>query len=325
MLTRRDVARLTAGAGAALVAGCDSAATGEYPSQDITLIIPYGPGGGFDSFARTCAPAMAKNLPRRVNIVPINLPTFGGGKAMAQLYRARPDGHTIGLFGIPGSHILQHQQNARDFDLNKFTWLGILGPSDHYALAVRADSPIRSLEDLQRLSEMREVKFTATGPDGTSYLANVIGARVLSIRPRFITGYAGSNEYIVAAMRGDGDAVVAAIAPLRPFHESGRMRILVSFEPKSTTEGVPDATSLGKPELAQITIDRMLAAPPALPPQIKTILANAIDRAVRAPEVLAWAKTQNIDWIPHPPGSADAVFQAQTAFFEKWKHVLPPV
>ena len=321
-LTRRDFA-LLAGAGSLAATGSLAAATAPFPQKNITLIIPYGPGGGFDSFARAVAPQMQKYLPRPVNVIPLNLPGGGGGRGMAQLYRTRPDGHTIGMFPIPGAMILQEQQKSRDFDLTKFTWLGSLGPSDNYALAVSANSPVRSVADLQKLSATREVKFTATGPDGTSYLASVIGAQVLGIRPRFITGYAGSNDYIVATMRGDGDAVVAAVSSLRPFHESRQMRIIASFEARSTIPGVPGAAELGKPDLALVTIDRMVAAPPGLPPAIRTILTNAIDRAVRDPAVLAWAKSQRIPWTPHSPGAADGIFRTQAAFFEKWKHYLP--
>ena len=320
-LTRREFGLATAG----LTLGAAPAFSAEqaFPQKNITLLIPYGPGGGFDSFARAVSPAMEKYLPRKVHIVPYNLPTGGGGKAIAQLYRTRPDGHTIGLFAIPGALILQEQQKARAFDLRKFTWLGTLGSSDNYAIGVRAASPIKSVADLQALSKQREVKFTSTGPDGTAYLASVISTRLLGIRTRFILGYAGSNDYIVAAMRGDGDAVVAAFTSLKQFHEAGSIRIIASFEAKSSLPGIPGATELGRPELAQMTIDRMMAAPPGLPEGLKAILTGAIDKAVRDPAVLAWAKSNRIPWVPHPPGQAEATFKAQAAFFEKWKSYLP--
>lgn len=320
-LTRRDFA--LGAAGLTLGSASSFAAVPVFPQKNITLLLPYGPGGGFDSFARAVSPVMENYLPRKVHIVPYNLPTGGGGKAIAQLYRTRPDGYTIGLFPIPGALILQQQQRARVFDLHKFTWLGTLGSSDNYAIGVRAGSPIKSVADLQALSKQREVKFTSTGPDGTAYLASVISTQLLGIRTRFILGYTGSTDYIVAAMRGDGDAVVAAVTSLKQFHDTGSMRIIASFEAKSSIPGVPGAGELGKPDLAQITIDRMLAAPPGLPADLKAVLTGAIDKAVRDPTVLAWAKNNRIPWDPHPPGQADATFRSQAAFFEKWKRFLP--
>src|SRR5690606_37980511 len=127
-----------------------------------------------------------------------------GGKALIDMQRERPDGYTIGVFPIPGALILQEQLRGR-FNLHEFSWLGSIGPGDTYALGVASTSDIHSVDDLRALSRQRQVSFSATGPDGTSYMATVIAADLLNIDAKYITGYAGSADYIVAAIRGDGD------------------------------------------------------------------------------------------------------------------------
>jgi tripartite-type tricarboxylate transporter receptor subunit TctC len=315
---------LKASAGATFALGLPRSAhaAAAYPEDDITFIIPYGPGGGFDIFARAISPAMERHLPHPVNIVPMNIPTSGGGRALAQMQRTDPDGYTIGVFPIPGAFILQEQQNARSFNLHEFTWLGSIGPGDTYAIGVRSDSPIRSVADMQALSRTRQVSFTCTGPDGTSYMATVIACNLLGIDAKYITGYTGSSDYIVAAIRGDGDAVIAANSSLRRFQGDGGIRIIATLERDSTLPGVPDATALGQPDLGLITIERMVAAPPGLPPALRTILTGALDAAVRDPAVVAWAESINVPWAPNPPGQADAIFRQQAAFFERWKPLL---
>ena len=148
---------------------------------------------------------MEKYLPNKVNVVPLNVPAGGGAKGVSQLYRARPDGYTVGILNIPGLFILQARGGG--YDLNKFTWLAGLG-RDPYALAVPWNSPIKSVADLQALSATRPVKFTTTGPDGTAYGVTMIATELLGIRLQLITGYKGSSEYVAAAVRGDGDAVI---------------------------------------------------------------------------------------------------------------------
>ena len=320
--TRRELLTASSGAGLALALPRRSYAASAYPEKNITFIIPYGAGGGFDIFARAIAPAMEKRLPHPVNIVPMNIPTGGGGRAMAQMQRTRPDGYTIGVFPIPGALILQEEQDARGFNLYEFTWLGSIGPGDTYAIGVRADSPIRSVADMQELSKTRQVSFTCTGPDGTSYLASVIACNLLGINAKYITGYAGSNDYIVAAMRGDGDAVIAANTSLRRFQGPDGIRIIATLEKESTLPGIPDATDLGQPDLGLITIERMVAGPPGLPADLKAILTNALDEAVRDPHIAAWATSIGVPWAPNPPGRADAIFREQAAFFEQWKGLL---
>jgi len=321
IITRRELLKSSGAAGLAFAMADRARAASAYPERNITFVVPYGPGGGFDIFARAISPVMERYLPNPVNIIPMNVPTGGGGKALIDMQRARPDGYTIGVFPVPGALILQEQQNGR-FNLHEFSWLGSIGPGDTYAIGVRDDSPIRTVADMQELSRTREISFTATGLDGTSYMATVIACHLLGINSKYIVGYGGSNDYIVAAIRGDGDAAIAANSSLRRYQGEGGIRIIATFERESTLPGVPDATALGQPELAQITIERMVGGPPGLPAEIRTLLTSALDQAVRDPEVVAWAESIGVPWAPNPPGQADRIFREQAAFFEKWKTVL---
>ena len=191
-----------------------SASAGGFPERDITFIIPNQVGGGFDAYVRAIAPVMEKYLPNKVNVVPLNVPAGGGAKGVNQLYRARPDGYTIGILNIPGLFILQARGGG--YDLNKFTWLAGLG-RDPYGLAVPWNSPIKSVADLKALSATRPVKFTTTGPDGTAYGVTMVATELLGIKLQLITGYKGSSEYVAAAVRGDGDAVITNLPILERF------------------------------------------------------------------------------------------------------------
>lgn len=98
-----------------------------YPSRTISFIIPFAPGGGFDVYVRVVAPVMEQHLPRMVSIAPLNIAAGGGARGIAQLYRAKPDGYSIGIFNIPGLFILQQQQGTAAFDLARVTWIGAIG------------------------------------------------------------------------------------------------------------------------------------------------------------------------------------------------------
>ena len=321
IITRRELLKASGTAGLALAMAGNARAASAYPERNISFVVPYGPGGGFDTFVRVISPVMERYLPNPVNIIPMNVPTGGGGKALIDMQRTRPDGYTIGVFPIPGALIMQEQQNGR-FNLHEFSWLGSIGPGDTYAIGVATTSNIHSVEDLRALSRERQVSFTATGPDGTSYMATVIACNLLEIDSKYITGYAGSADYIVGTIRGDGDAVVAANSSLRRYQGEGGIRIIATFERESTLPGVPDAIALGQPELAQTIIERMVAGPPGLPQDIRQTLTDALDDAVRDPEVAAWAESVDVPWTPNPRGSADRTFAELAAFFEKWKGVL---
>ncbi len=317
--SRRDFLIATGITGLAMSLPRRAAAAG-FPQKDIAFLIPDGAGGGFDSYVRGLSPAIEKALPAKVNVVPTNVPGAGGARAATELYRAKPDGATIGIFNVPGIYI-QRSRGAAGFELDKFTWLGRVG-EDHYGLAVGQNSPIQSVADLQALSKQRQVKFTSTGPAGTAYSATQIAAHLLGLNAQLITGYKGSSEYVVAAIRGDGDAVITALPVLRRLAAGKSLRILATFETKGSIPGVADATTLGQPELAQITLERLVAAPPGLPADIKSVLTSALAAAMKDPAVTEWAQKADADLAPATPDQAAEILRSQSAFMDKWKKYL---
>lgn len=320
-LTRRNVLR-AAGIAASALAFARTGRAAAWPENDVAFIIPDAPGGGFDSTVRALAPVLEKYLPEKVNVVPTNVVGGGGNRAAAQLYRAKPDGYNIGIFNIPGLFIAQ-QQGEAGYDLAKFTWLGRVG-QDIYALGVGANSPLKSIADMKALAQTRPVKFTSTGAAGTAYAATQIATSLLGIKAQIITGYKGSSEYALAAIRGDGDAVITTMALLQRLRASGDLRILATFEPHGSIQGADDATTLQQPELARITLERLIAAPPGLPGAVKTALAAALGKALRDPQMVDWAKQAGINLAPETPDQAAATLADQAKFFTKWKSVLVP-
>ena len=321
--TRRDV--LISSAAAAPLLACPpfaAAAAPAFPARNIQFIIPYAAGGGFDSFVRYVSPVMESYLPNRVSIVPINVTAASGNRGIGQLYRARPDGHTIGIFDIPGMFIQQAIQGNSAYDLAKFSWIGCMGEGERYLVGVGQNSPLKSFADLVALSRQRPVKFSVTGMEGTAAAACVIGTELLGIRRQLITGYKGSADFIVAAIRGDSDAVISATATMLRYAKGGHLRILASFETKTSIPGIPDATALGRPELNDISLERPVAAPPGTPPEIQNILSVALARAESDPKVVAWAKENDIIMRSKTPAETAALIARQRAFFERWRKYL---
>src|SRR5215471_3247142 len=322
-LTRRD---LVVSAGVAAPAlfiprGAD-AATADFPARPIRFIIPYAPGGGFDVYVRVIGPIMEGFLPKRAAIVPVNVAGGGGARGIAQLYRAKPDGYTLGIFNIPGVFILQQQQGGSAYDLAKFSWVGAMGEGEHYVIAVGANSPLKSFADLKALSQQRPVKFSVTGPEGTAYAATMIGTRLLNIRTQLISGYKGSADYVIAAMRGDADAVIAGLPTAMRFVRGNSIRLLASFEKTSSFKGVPGATELGQSDLDQITIERVVGAPPGLPADIQAALSAALAKAVVDPKVIAWAKDNDVVMKAKSPTETASLVAQQRVFFDRWKQYL---
>lgn len=277
-------------------------ALAEWPQDEaIKFIIPYSPGGGFDTYVRTLAPALERELGEGAQVVPENVPGAGGNKGSALVTRAEPDGYTIGIFNIPGLTVAQLRGDELSFDPSSITWLANLGTA-RYGIAVAADSELQTVEDLCSLEQ--PAKLAQTGPTSSGYVTAKIAFEIMACPYEIITGYQGSSEAFVAVMRGEVEGSVRPIGSTMKYLESGDMRMVVTFEEESSLEGVESAVEAGHPDLARLGLERMVGGPPGLPEDIVERLSQAIVNAAQSPEMREWAKSTNnpLD----PVGSADA-------------------
>ena len=72
----------------------------DFPQKNITWIVPFGPGGGYDTYSRAVAKVMPKYLPKNIDIIIRNIPGAGTMKATLILNRSKPDGYTLGILDI---------------------------------------------------------------------------------------------------------------------------------------------------------------------------------------------------------------------------------
>jgi tripartite-type tricarboxylate transporter receptor subunit TctC len=134
-------------------AGADSVAD-FYRGKDLTIVVGYGPGGGYDLFARLLARHLGKYIPGNPNVIVQNMPGAGSLRATNYLYNVAPkDGTTIGILAsdMPLLGLLD-RNSAVQFDPRKFTWLGSSSrlANDAYVLIVRKDAPVKTIEDARR-------------------------------------------------------------------------------------------------------------------------------------------------------------------------------
>lgn len=293
------------------------AAAAGFPEKNIEFIIPFGPGGGFDRTVRIVSPVMEKILPNKVEVVPKNVPGAGGGKGLATVYRAKPDGYTLAIANMPGAAIPAISGDAVEYDINKFTWIARLA-TEEYILAVSAKSSIKTIEDIQKLG--RPLKIPSTDFGSTAYAASEIFGQELKFPIQHLTGYKGTNDYIVAVIRGDGEATVAPVATLKQFIQSGDMRAVFSTEKKSTIPGVKTIGELGYPGLTGLGVERFVVGPPGMPAELVKLLSDSFMKAVASPEAQAHAETEG--FAPLPADKAKASADSTLALYSKYKAAL---
>jgi tripartite-type tricarboxylate transporter receptor subunit TctC len=258
-----------------------------YAGKSISLLIGFGPGGGYDAYARVLAHHLGRHIPGNPTIVPQNMPGAGGLAAANFLYNvARADGFTLSMFGpFNALEPLFGNPSAR-FDPAKLTWIGKMDV-DAGACGAWRTAGIERFSDLQKT----EVTFGSSGRASTTTqqvlaLKNMLGAKV-----KIVQGYKGSADIVLAMRRGEvgamcGIAASTVLVQLRDDIENGDLRIFVQFGRKNAPEfGVAEniyelLSSNEDRQVAQIIFrpnefGKPIAASPGLPAERARALRDA--------------------------------------------------
>ncbi len=259
----------------------------DFPSKNIRWIVPYTPGGGFDTYSRAISQTMKKYLPENVNVIVINKPGAGGQVAASMLYKTRPDGHTIGILPMPGLFVPQmfHKTN---YDVKEMNWLGTV-LNEPMVFALSNSSALKTLEDIRKADVVRIAGTGFTGPE----IVAPVTMEILKVKVKFITGHNSSQEAFLAAMRGDADGTVFSYGSTRQYLSSDKFKgILLIGTDKRSEEfpDVPTALELGYPQLEDLGAWRVMAAPPKLPKDRYQYLNDILLKSMNDPEFVAWAK-----------------------------------
>jgi tripartite-type tricarboxylate transporter receptor subunit TctC len=290
----------------------------ELGGNNISIVIPYRPGGGFDRAVRIFAPYFARQIGDDIRILPRNVPGAGGRRGATTVYRATPDGTTLGIFNLPGFVLPEILGEKVDYDLRELSWIGRLESQD-YVLLVPSGSKLYSIEDLHG---EREIAFLSTGYGSTVMAASQIAAHGLGLMykdPIFLAGYTGTADYLVALMRGDGNVALAPVSSAATYIESGHLRPLATSGEDEDLDGVATFANLGLPELTALKVQRSIAGPPNMDLELLNRLRSAFNRAVSDPEFIAVARAARLDLRPLGGEQAAAEVAASFSYYERFR------
>ncbi len=289
-----------------------------YKGKTLELIVGYGPGGGYDVYARHLARHIIRFVPGRPSIVVRNMPGAGSLVAANHLFNAAPkDGTTFGIFSrdMALSAILKANRNIR-FEPRKFSWLGTPASSanDVYLTFARKNANVKNIKQIVGPgSDVLVIGGTGAGSAGNDWallLRDGLGMRI-----KLIPGYRDSSALFMAAERAeiDGRSLdYSAVRSSRPdwLRPESQMQVLLQFGRTTRHpdfKNVPLARDFADtPEkvalldLAELsnTLARPFAAPPEIPADRLAALRKAFDDMGRDPAYKAEGEKLRIDISP---------------------------
>jgi tripartite-type tricarboxylate transporter receptor subunit TctC len=220
-----------------------------------------------------------------MSVVVVNRPGAGSQIGMAQVARARPDGLTIGYGLWPQTTTLYLDASRQaGFTRESFTPLA-LHVTDPGAITVRADSPLRSLADMVAAARARpdDFRMSDNGILGHEHLASIRLQRLAGVSFNQVH-FNGAGPALTALLGGQTEAAIFAVGTASAQMRQGAVRALAVLAPTESPflPGVPTARAQGFDIVAGST--RAFVAPAGLPPEIRTRLTGALERAIKSPD-----------------------------------------
>ena len=277
----RKLALAAIAAGAALAVGHAAAA---WPERPVTLIVPWGAGGGTDATARIIGSLLEKELGQPVTVV--NRTGGSGVVGHQAISSAPPDGYTIGLITVEIG--MMHWQGLTDISGASYTPIGLVN-SDPAGLQVRADAPYKTVADLVAAVKANPGKFKAsgTGQGGIWHLAIAGMLKDLKVDPAAVpwvpsNGAAPGLQDLVA---GGVEIVPCSLPEARSLIDAGKVKSLaiMADAPAGLYPNVPTLKAATGSDW-KLGAWRGIAAPKGLPNDVRDKLVAAIRKIAASKE-----------------------------------------
>jgi len=202
----------------------------DFPTKAITMIVPFPPGGVADITARPVAEAMGRIL--RQPVIVENKAGAGGGVGMAYVAKARPDGYTV-LLALSSISIIPEADKvigrAPMFQLNQLVPIARF-TADPTVLAVRADSPYKSVADLVEAARKAPgtIPYGSSGNYGTMHVPVEMLGAAAGVKWLHIP-FTGAGPAVVALLGGNVEFISSGPSTVVQHVKAGKVRVLASW------------------------------------------------------------------------------------------------
>jgi len=306
---------------AGILAAASAAAQAPSPAfsaKTVTVIIGFGPGGGYDTWGRLVAGHIGAHLPGHPSVVAQNLPGGGSYRAASFMYHQAPkDGSTIALIARDAVLGPLTGESGALFDATKFSWLGTPATETNICIANHS-APVKTVHDLTEKELIVGDTGLGTGTDSYPKALNAI----LGFKFKLVGGYQSSADVFLAMERGEVQGFCESLDSVnarRPdWIPSGTVSVLFQggVKPNPQLPGVPFIVDLAQTPEDKAAIEflylgqgigRPFIAPPGVAPATLKVLRDAFDATMKDPAFIAEAAKRKYELSPETGAELEAL------------------
>jgi tripartite-type tricarboxylate transporter receptor subunit TctC len=283
--SRREVLIGGATAGAAAALGIASAAAQTWPARPVTVVCPWGAGGGTDATARIISAILEKELKQPFNVV--NRTGGSGVVGHSAIATATPDGYTLGMITVEIS--MMHWQGLTELKPDSYTPLALMN-EDPPGVQVNVASPYKSVKELAdaiKAAPSGKLKASGTGQGGIWHLALVGWLTAMGLKPDHVAwvpsnGAAPAMQDLAA---GGLDLVTCSVPEARALIDAGKARSLAVMAAERNP-AFKDVPTLKEAMGIDYTTGawRGIAGPKGIPADVASALTAALKKVNESAE-----------------------------------------
>jgi tripartite-type tricarboxylate transporter receptor subunit TctC len=276
-----------------------------YPDRPITFLFGWPAGGGNDITTRPLVQAASRALGQ-----PILIEYHPGGSsavAMGMLKSKKPDGYVLGHGSISG--IINQYTRKVPYDFVRDFVPIIQYTGINYGLAVRADSPWKSLGEFINYAKANpgKIRYSSSGPGTPQALVMASLAKHFKLQWTHIP-FEGGPPSMAAILGGHVEALTATMYA-KPHVLAGRLRLLASYGEKriDSFPDVPTLKELGIPIVAATFL--AIVGPKGLSPEKVETLHQAFKKGMEDPDFIKSCDLGEQVIVYRNPQDTEAFFQ----------------
>jgi tripartite-type tricarboxylate transporter receptor subunit TctC len=268
---------------AVLAAFSHGAAAQDYPTRNVTVLVPFAPAGGTDVIARAVAQKLEQRLGKTFLIE--NRPGAGTSIAAAATAKAAPDGHTL-MQATSGTMAMNPTiYKSLPYDPDKDLVPVALIAGVPFILVVHPSLPVHNIADLVKVAKERQLSYGSGGVGAFHHLNGELLSSILGIKMTHVP-YRGSVPAMTDLVAGHIQVLFVDIGPSIELVRGGKARALgiTSAEPAAAASEVPPLAKVGVPGF-DTTAWQMMVAPAKTPRPILERLNSEINAIAQMDDI----------------------------------------
>ena len=261
-----------------------SAGAQTWPAQPLKIVVPFTPGTGMDTIARTVAPRLQERLGQ--SVVVVNAPGASGNIGADAVARSTPDGYTV-LMGANTMLMAAQLYKNVPFDPVKDFAPISLAAWGTLMLVAHPKTGIKSVADLVAAAKAKpgHVVYGSPGVGTPHHMAMELFKTKTGLFMLHVP-YRGSAGYTQDLLSGELMVGFLPVHVAQGLVNTGRLNALAVGSPKRHP-AAPNVATFGELRIAGVEVDLWYAffAPSKTPAAVAARLNTEIASILRLPEV----------------------------------------